>query len=98
MWKFIIIAIAVYFLYRLFANDFGKKQKQDELDEKKEREKKLAEGKMARDPECGEWVDKEDALTVRDGDKVSYFCSYDCRDRHLKKLEAARESSEGSHD
>ena len=31
MWKFIILAAAAYLLYRLFANDFLKKKKDDEI-------------------------------------------------------------------
>lgn len=88
MWKFVFIAIAAYFLYRLFANDLLKKSRQEEIEERCDREEKLAAGKMAKDPECGQWIDKNGAPAVRDGDKVSYFCSYDCRDKFLKKLEA----------
>lgn len=87
MWKFIILAIAAYFLYRLFANDFLKKRKADEVEDKKEMEEKIAAGEMARDPECGTWVAKDGSLSVRDGDTVHHFCSYECRDKFLKRLE-----------
>ena len=51
MWKFIILAAAAYLLYRLFANDFLKKKKDDEIADKKEREQKIAAGEMVKDPE-----------------------------------------------
>ena len=70
MWKFIILAAAAYLLYRLFANDFLKKKKDDEIADKKEREQKIAAGEMVKDPECGTWVAKDGSLTVRDGDAI----------------------------
>lgn len=88
MWKFIILAAAAYLLYRLFANDFLKKKKEDEIADKKEREQKIAAGEMVKDPECGTWVAKDGSLTVRDGDAVHHFCSYECRDKFLKRLES----------
>ncbi len=88
MWKFIILAAAAYLLYRLFANDFLKKKKDDEIADKKEREQKIAAGEMVKDPECGTWVAKDGSLTVRDGDAIHHFCSYECRDKFLKRLEA----------
>lgn len=88
MWKFIILAIAAYALYRLFANDFLKKRKEEEVLDKKDLEEKIAAGEMARDPECGTWVAKDGSLSVRDGDTIHHFCSYECRDKFLKRLEA----------
>lgn len=85
MLKFIILCIAGYFLYRLFANDFFKKKKVDADKEKAEMEKLVANGEMVKDPVCGVYVLKDGGISVKDGDKSWYFCSYDCRDEFLEK-------------
>lgn len=85
MWKWIILGLAAYVLYRLFANDW--KKKLSKADDKTEMERKVASGEMVKDPECGAYVDKDCSITVRDGDSVHRFCSYDCRDAFLKRLE-----------
>lgn len=84
MWKFIILAVAAYFLYRLFANDFLKKRREDAQLSKEEEEKRIAAGDMVKDPQCGTYVAVEDSISVKDGDKTWYFCSYECRDEFLK--------------
>lgn len=87
MWKFVAIAIAGYVLYRLFANDFLKKRKEA----KAKAEKEAATSRdMVKDPECGAYVSKDGSISVRDGDSVYYFCSYDCRDKFLKSIEEKR--------
>ncbi|MDE7064683.1 MAG: transcriptional regulator [Desulfovibrionaceae bacterium] len=86
MWKWIILALAAYALYRLFSNDW--KKKQEKSNDKTEMERKVAAGEMVKDPECGAFVDAAGTITVRDGDVVHRFCSYDCRDAFLKRLEA----------
>ena len=86
MWKLIILGVAAYFLWRLFANDFLKKKKIDEEKEKAENEKLIAKGEMAKDPVCGAYVLKEGSISVKDGGKTWHFCSYDCREEFLKRL------------
>lgn len=87
MWKLIFLGIALYALYRLFANDFFKRREVDAQAEKEERDAKIAAGDMVKDPECGTFVSIEDSISVRDGERVFYFCSYECRDKFLKRLE-----------
>ncbi len=86
MIKWIVIALAAYLLYRLFANDFLKKRKKDEQEESRTMKKKIEAGEMVKDPECGTYVPVDDSVTVRDGDKVYHFCSYDCRTKYLKRI------------
>lgn len=86
MIKWIVIAVAAYILYRLFANDILKKRKKNEKQDEKDIAKKVASGEMVKDPQCGTYVSVEDSITVRDGDKVYHFCSYDCRDKFLKRI------------
>ncbi len=85
MLKWVILAIACYFLYRLFANDL--KRKFAKKDDPVEMETKVAQGEMVKDPECGAYIDVDSGITVKDGEVIHRFCSYDCRDAFLKKLE-----------
>lgn len=86
MIKWIVIAVAAYILYRLFANDILKKRKKNEKEDAKDIAKKVASGEMVKDPQCGSYVSVDDSITVRDGEKVYHFCSYDCRDKFLKRI------------
>lgn len=86
MIKWLILALAAYVLYRLFSNDW--KKKLAKKDDKAEMERKVASGEMVKDPECGAYIDVDSTITVRDGAVVHRFCSYECRDAFLKRLEA----------
>lgn len=88
MWKLLFFVVAVYVAYKLFANDFFRRKKDLERKEKEETERMAASGEMVKDPECGAYVAVDGSISVRDGDKVYHFCSYDCRDKFLKRLEA----------
>lgn len=83
MWKLLILALAGVVLYKLVTNDRNK-QERDEL---KDRERKIARGEMVKDPVCGTYVEKEGAISVRDGAATHVFCSYECRQKFLNELE-----------
>lgn len=83
MLKWLLIAAAVVVLYKLFMNDRGRKDQKEE----KRKERKIAKGEMLKDPVCGAYVDVGSSITVRDGDKVHHFCSYDCREKFLAELQ-----------
>jgi YHS domain-containing protein len=83
MWKFLIIALACVVLYKLITNDRGKRER----DEQKSQERKIAKGEMVKDPVCGAYVEREGAISVRDGEKTHIFCSYDCRRKFLNELQ-----------
>lgn len=87
MWKFLFIILAGYVAYKLFAKDFMKKREASEREEKEERDRRIVAGEMVKDPECGVYVAVDSSISVRDGDRVYHFCSYDCRDKFLKRLE-----------
>ena len=53
MWKWLILIVAGYVLYRLFANDLLKKKKEHKEDSAAEVERKVAAGEMVKDPEWG---------------------------------------------
>ena len=82
--KFIIIAAALFIVYKLFMGDKKKKEMRNE----KVVEKKVAAGEMVKDPICGTYVEKDGSIRVREGEKVHIFCSYECRDKYLKQLGA----------
>lgn len=90
MVKFIIIIAVIYIGYKLFANDFRKKKKDELKREQEETARQVEAGEMVPDPECGAYVAIDSSISVKDGPKTYYFCSYDCRDKFLKKLEAKR--------
>lgn len=82
MWKFIILALAGFILYKMFVNDSKRKAKES----KKETERLKATGELVRDPVCGSYVSLESDIRVREGETVHRFCSYECRDKYLKQL------------
>lgn len=89
MVKLIIIALAGYVIYRLFMNDKRKKV-EDDVEEK---ESMVASGEMVKDPVCGAYVEKDSGPTVRNGEKVYHFCSYDCRDKYVKQIQEQQKIS-----
>lgn len=91
MVKWLVIAAALFILYKLITNDKGRKSKNED----KARERKIAAGEMLKDPICGAYVDVESSIKVRDGEKVHHFCSYECREKFLTELqEGGREIPE----
>ncbi|MDR2076381.1 MAG: transcriptional regulator [Desulfovibrio sp.] len=84
MWKWIVALLAVALLYKLLTADKTRKAG----DEGKAKERRIASGELVKDPVCGVYVEAASSISVRDGDRVQYFCGHDCRDRFLKKLEA----------
>ena len=89
MFRWLLVALAGYIIYRMYRNDIKAKLAQRKDDEARRQES----GEMVRDPICGTFVDLTEAITVRDGDKLYYFCGYDCRDAFLKRMQSG-ESSE----
>ena len=87
MVKWLILILAGYVLYRLFANDLMKKKKENKQESAAEMERKVAAGEMVKDPECGAYVAVDGSVSVRDGENVHRFCSYECRDKFLQRLE-----------
>ena len=87
MWKWLILILAGYALYRHFAKDVLKKKKENKEDNAADLERKVAAGEMVKDPECGTYVAVESNISVRDGETIHRFCSYECRDKFLQRLE-----------
>ncbi len=83
IWKLLLVAGALFVLYKLFMGDRGRSDKK----EAKAKERKIASGEMVKDPVCGSYVEKDSSIKVRDGQAVHYFCSYDCRQKFLDRLQ-----------
>ena len=83
IFKVVIFALVAYALYRIFMNDRQKKEEKST----REQESRVASGEMVKDPVCGAYVEKDSSLTVRNGEVVHHFCSYECREKYLKQLE-----------
>ena len=83
IWKWLLVAAALFILYKLFMGD----RVQDEKKEAKAQEGKIASGEMAKDPICGTYVEVDSSVKVRDGQDVHHFCSYDCRQKFLDRME-----------
>ena len=86
MWKFVIMAVAVFFLWKMFAGDVNRRKQET----KKEEEILIAKGEMVKDPVCGAYVSIDNSVRVRDGENILHFCSYECRDKYLKELESSK--------
>ncbi len=82
--KLIIIGVAIFIVFKLFKGDKKKKSMQQE----KVVKQKVAAGEMVKDPICGTYVERDGSIRVREGEKVHVFCSYECRDKYLKQLNA----------
>ena len=61
MWKWLILILVGYALYRMFMND----RKKSSEDTKKEKEHLIATGEMVKDPVCGAYIDSDSNITVR---------------------------------
>ncbi len=84
MLKFVVIIVGIFLLFKMFKGDARHK----EMRQDKDTEKLKATGEMVKDPICGTYVERDGDIRVRDGEKVYTFCSYDCRDKFLKQIEA----------
>ena len=86
MWKWLILLVAGYVLFRLFMNDRRKKEENQNT----QNEQLIASGEMVKDPECWAYIGADSGITVRDGDTVHRFCSYDCRDAFVQRIQSER--------
>ena len=82
MVKWLILIAAGYFLFRLFTNDSRHKKQESQ----REKEEKIATGELVKDPICGTYIDADSGITVRNGDTIHRFCSYECRDAFIKRV------------
>ncbi len=94
MMRWIVLAVVGFILYTLIRNELRKRSAGSSPQEGSKVSGKPAAG-MVKDPTCGAYVEAEGSISVRDGDTIHRFCSYECRDAFLKKLqEGGREIPE----
>lgn len=92
IWRLVIIAALGYILYRalkgIFLPDSTRRaEKLRRAKAKKDQDGRLViEDDMVRDPECGSYVPRREALTYGLGSDKMYFCSPECRDAHVAKM------------
>ena len=82
MMRWLIIALVAYILYKLVTNEMRKR----DAAQTAAKTHKAPTGDMVKDPICGSYVDVASSVSVRDGDTVHRFCSYECRDTFLEQL------------
>ena len=83
MIKWVVLLVCGWLLFKLVTND--SKKKADKAH--KDMEKKVATGDMVKDPVCGAFVSLDQDIRVKDGETIHRFCSYECRDKFLARLE-----------
>lgn len=81
--KLLIFAVCGWALFKMFTNDSRKKAVKKE----KNLERKVATGDMVKDPVCGTYVSLDQEIRIRDGEEIHRFCSYECRDKYIARLE-----------
>ncbi len=88
--KLLIVFICGFVVWKLFMGD--KRYKQNKTEEKTENLQ--ASGEMVKDPVCGAYVSKNSDIRVRQGDVVLNFCSYDCRETYLKRIQGPEQGGQ----
>ena len=81
--KILIVAIIGYALYRMFVNDKDKKSD----NAAKQQEERISSGELVKDPICGTYVEKDNSISVRNGEEIIHFCSYECRKKYIARIE-----------
>jgi YHS domain-containing protein len=81
--KWVVLLVCGWLLFKLVTNDNKKKADKKQ----KDMEKKVATGDMVKDPVCGAFVSLDQDIRIRDGETIHRFCSYECRDKFLARLE-----------
>ena len=71
MWKWLILILVGYALYRMFMND----RKKSGEDTKKEKEHLIATGEMVKDPVCGAYIDSDSNITVGTARRFTVFAA-----------------------
>ena len=88
MWRLLLIAAAIFVLYKLITNERLGVRKGQNKEERKEQERRIAAGELVKDSICGTYVDVDSSIKVRDGKTLNHFCSYECRKKFLDDLES----------
>ena len=83
MIRFIIFAVLSYILYRLVKNlAFPSPAKPDKHFSQSG---KTITDEMVMDPHCHVYIPKREAITAKIAGETFYFCSEECKKKHLKE-------------
>jgi YHS domain-containing protein len=80
--RLLVIAGLVYFGYRKLKSIAGPSRPA------RGRSPEPVEDVMVKDPECGTYIPKREAVRLRSGEEEFFFCGSECRDRFLERKEA----------
>lgn len=86
LFRWITLAIVGFILYKLVSNELRKRKDQTDAAKPKAAPSSAHGAAMSKDPICGVYVEAASSVSVRDGDIVHHFCSYECRDAFLDRL------------
>jgi YHS domain-containing protein len=78
------LGVIGFILYKLVGNEFCKRAEGGKAE--KPRTQTTAGKNMVKDPTCGAYIEPSSSVSVKDGESVYHFCSYECRDAFLEKL------------
>jgi len=83
MLRFIITLLLVYLFYRLVSSILFPKRKTTRFPGQPPSGNKVID-EMVKDPVCGVYVPKREAVTASSKGETIYFCSPKCRQRYLE--------------
>jgi len=93
MIRYVITLLLIYLFYRMVRAIFLPNQKTTRFPRRKPHGNQAID-EMVRDPVCGVYVPKREALTASSGGETIYFCSPQCRERYLEAKKAGRPDDE----
>jgi uncharacterized protein len=89
--KIIMLAVVAFILYRVLRSVFLPDAARRPKVERRTRSQgapgnRVIEDEMVRDPVCGTYLPRREALVDRRGGEQLFFCSRECRDAYLEDL------------
>lgn len=89
MIRWIVLIACGLIVWQFIKGDRARKEKKQEKHEAKLK----ATGQLVKDPVCGTWVSKDAEIRVKQGEKLHRFCSYECREKYLKQIDAGQQKT-----
>ena len=84
MIRLVILTVLGYLLYRLIKTAVGGPRLERARKVRKQGGKEHIEDEMVKDPQCGVYVPKREAVTAKVGGEKFYFCCEDCKEAFLE--------------
>ncbi|MBI4773121.1 MAG: YHS domain-containing protein [Deltaproteobacteria bacterium] len=83
MIRLVLLIVSLYVLYRLIKAVMSGPRLERSREVGKQKRKERIEDEMVKDPQCGVYLPKREAVTAKVGGKKIYFCSEDCKETFL---------------